>query len=96
MRRHGSPVPWPPAKRRWRPCIPPGQVDWAGIRTHAYEGAPVEPRAVVEEVVGTVTPTRAVAAVRAHVGSFFDRWLRGRDDHLLDGPSPEYPEIAFV
>jgi hypothetical protein len=28
--------------------------------------------------------------------SFFDRWLRGHDDHLLDGPSPCYPEVAFV
>jgi hypothetical protein len=43
-----------------------------------------------------VNPDRAVTAVRAHVVSFFDRWLRGHDDHLLDGPSPHYPEITFV
>ncbi|HEX6360851.1 Tat pathway signal protein [Actinophytocola sp.] len=54
------------------------------------------PREVVEQAIGTADPDRAVAAVRAHVASFFDRWLRGRDDHLLDGPSPLYPEIAFV
>ncbi len=54
------------------------------------------PPDVVEQAIGTADPTRAVAAVRAHVGSFFDRWLHGRDDHLLDGPSPHYPEIAFV
>jgi hypothetical protein len=54
------------------------------------------PQDVVHQQIGTADPTRAVAALRAHVGSFFDRWLRDRDDHLLDGPSPHYPEIAFV
>ncbi|MEV1079287.1 hypothetical protein AB0I98_13695 [Streptomyces sp. NPDC050211] len=28
--------------------------------------------------------------------SFFDRWLRGHDDHLLDGPSPRLPDVSFV
>jgi hypothetical protein len=53
-------------------------------------------REVVEERIGTTDPRRAVAAVRAYVTSFFDRWLRGRDDGLLDGPSPCYPEVDFV
>jgi hypothetical protein len=53
-------------------------------------------REVVEKHIGTTEPARAVAAVRAYVVSFFDRWLRGRDDHLLDGPSPCYPEVVFV
>ncbi|MCG6498563.1 esterase [Kitasatospora sp. A2-31] len=46
--------------------------------------------------VGDVRPERAVAATRAYVASFFDRWLRGRDDHLLDGPSPRFPEMEFA
>ncbi len=54
------------------------------------------PADVVAGRIGTVDPARAVAAVRAHVASFFDRWLLGRDDHLLDGPSPHHPDIAFV
>ncbi|GAA2445776.1 alpha/beta hydrolase [Actinomadura vinacea] len=54
------------------------------------------PRNVVEDAIGTTDPARAVAAQRAYVTSFFDRWLRHRDDHLLDGPSPRYPELAFV
>ncbi|WP_344335992.1 esterase, partial [Kitasatospora putterlickiae] len=45
--------------------------------------------------IGDVRPERAVAATRAYVGSFFDRWLRGHDDHLLDGPSPLFPEMRF-
>jgi dienelactone hydrolase len=51
---------------------------------------------VVEQHIGTVDPARAVAAQRAYVTSFFDRWLRGHDNHLLDGPSPRYPEVVFV
>ncbi|MFD9907825.1 alpha/beta hydrolase family protein [Streptomyces sp. NPDC059063] len=54
------------------------------------------PRDVVEGGIGTVDPKRAVKAQRAYVVSFFDRWLRDRDDHLLDGPSPRYPEARFA
>ncbi|WP_327310748.1 alpha/beta hydrolase family protein [Streptomyces sp. NBC_01243] len=46
--------------------------------------------------VGTVPPGRALAANRAYVASFFDRWLRGRDDQLLDGPSERFPEMVFA
>ncbi|WP_245997179.1 hypothetical protein [Streptomyces armeniacus] len=53
-------------------------------------------RDVVRDGIGTVDPDRAVAAVRAYATSFFGRWLRGHDDHLLDGPSPRHPDIAFV
>ncbi|HEV7935231.1 MAG TPA: hypothetical protein VGP70_23330 [Actinomadura sp.] len=54
------------------------------------------PRNVVEDAIGTTEPVRAVVAVRAYVTSFFDRRLRHRDHHLLDGPSPRYPEVTFV
>ncbi len=54
------------------------------------------PPATVEAAIGTVSPTRATAAVRAYTASFFDRWLRDHDDHLLDGPSPHHPDIHFV
>ncbi|MBP0452692.1 esterase [Kitasatospora sp. RG8] len=46
--------------------------------------------------VGDIRPDRAVLATRAYVASFFDRWLRGHDDHLLDGPSPRFPEMEFA
>ncbi|MFD0383725.1 hypothetical protein ACFQ2B_19400 [Streptomyces stramineus] len=74
-----------------------------GSRHGAYSDAPAllpelvrqgaVPRAALEGNVGTVRPERAVAAVRAYVASFFDRFLKGRDDHLLDGPSDRYPEL---
>ncbi|MEI5103680.1 hydrolase [Streptomyces sp. PmtG] len=54
------------------------------------------PRAVVEKNIGTVDPQRAISAQRAYVASFFDRWLRHQDDHLLDGPSPRFPEVRYV
>ncbi|MFJ9455251.1 alpha/beta hydrolase family protein [Kitasatospora sp. NPDC101447] len=47
------------------------------------------------EDVGDVRPDRAVLATRSYVASFFDRWLRGQDDHLLDGPSPRFPEMVY-
>ncbi len=36
---------------------------------------------------------RASQIVRAYLLSFFNRFLLGEDDHLLDGPSPAYPEV---
>ncbi|MFG3259538.1 hydrolase [Streptomyces sp. NPDC048172] len=54
------------------------------------------PEKTVRKELGTVDPARATAAKRAYVASFFDHWLRGDDDRLLDGPSPRFPEIEFV
>uniref|UniRef100_A0AAU2VE49 Hydrolase n=1 Tax=Streptomyces sp. NBC_00003 TaxID=2903608 RepID=A0AAU2VE49_9ACTN len=46
--------------------------------------------------IGTVEPKRSVAAQEACTAAFFDRWLRGQDRHLLDGPSARLPEVRFV
>lgn len=53
-------------------------------------------RRTLEDHIGTVDPTRAVAAQRAYVASFFDRWLKGHDDGLLGAPSGRYPEVEFA
>ncbi|MGW1176628.1 alpha/beta hydrolase family protein [Kitasatospora sp. NPDC002543] len=45
--------------------------------------------------VGDIRPGRAELATRSYVASFFDRWLRDQDDHLLDGPSARFPEMAY-
>ncbi|MGW2630679.1 alpha/beta hydrolase family protein [Streptomyces chattanoogensis] len=50
----------------------------------------------VGAMIGTVAPERAIGAQRAYVTAFFDRWLRGRDSGLLDGPSVRRPEVRFV
>ena len=39
-------------------------------------------------------PGRASQIVRAYLLSFFNKFLQGKDDHLLDGPSPAYPEVV--
>ncbi|MFE0381090.1 alpha/beta hydrolase family protein [Streptomyces inhibens] len=54
------------------------------------------PRETVTKVIGTVDPQRAAEAQRAYVSAFFDRWLRGQDSGLLNGPSDRYPEVRFV
>ncbi|MFF9853548.1 alpha/beta hydrolase family protein [Streptomyces litmocidini] len=38
---------------------------------------------------------RAVAVTRAYVAAFFDRHLRGLPRPVLDGPTPENPEVHF-
>ena len=38
-------------------------------------------------------PARVSQIVRAYLLSFFNKFLIGEDDHLLDGPSPAYPEV---
>ena len=48
------------------------------------------------QIIGTVDPERAMAATAAYVDSFFDHQLRHHDDHLMDGPSPRFPEMQFV
>ena len=53
-----------------------------------------EPAATLAKALGTVDGHRAGAANRALVSSFFDRFLKGCDDHLLDGGPSPYP-ITF-
>ncbi|MFJ9446963.1 hypothetical protein ACIRRH_34695 [Kitasatospora sp. NPDC101235] len=45
--------------------------------------------------VGDIRPGRAELATPSYVASFFDCRLRGQDDHLLDGPSARFPEVAY-
>ncbi|WP_283137099.1 alpha/beta hydrolase family protein [Rhizohabitans arisaemae] len=49
----------------------------------------------LEEVVGTIPAARALAFQRAYVPAFFDLHLRGRKVPLLDGPSPDFPEVGY-
>ncbi|HVM49460.1 MAG TPA: choice-of-anchor tandem repeat GloVer-containing protein [Candidatus Acidoferrum sp.] len=38
-------------------------------------------------------PARASQLVRGYLLSFFNKFLKDQDDHLLDGPSAAYPEV---
>ena len=37
----------------------------------------------------------ALAGAQAYVEAFFDRYLKGKAPALLNGPSPDFPEITF-
>jgi hypothetical protein len=55
---------------------------------------PPDGRQSVESAVGTINSEHAIALNRAYIHAFFDRTLKGIDNHLLDGPSAEYPEVT--
>jgi predicted dienelactone hydrolase len=47
-------------------------------------------------LIGTISPARAITVESAYVDAFFDEHLRHHPEHLLDGPSPRFPEMVFV
>ncbi|WP_242906215.1 alpha/beta hydrolase family protein [Actinomadura terrae] len=73
-------------------------TDLSPMGQQLMRALPIPPpvAARLTESIGTIDAGRAVAAQRAYIGAFFDLHLRHRDDHLLSGPSPRYPEIQFV
>jgi Platelet-activating factor acetylhydrolase, isoform II len=52
-------------------------------------------RQSVEAAVGTIDSEHAITLNRAYICAFFDRTLKGIDNHLLDGASAEYPEVTI-
>ena len=44
---------------------------------------------------GIVDGVRGTQIIDAYVIAFFDRYLKGESTPLLDGPSPDYPEVDF-
>jgi predicted dienelactone hydrolase len=45
--------------------------------------------------IGSIEPSRGEEIASVYLLAFFDRYLENRDGGLLDGPSPEYPEVQF-
>ncbi|MFJ5924910.1 alpha/beta hydrolase family protein [Kitasatospora sp. NPDC092948] len=43
---------------------------------------------------GAIDPERGVAITRTYLGAFFDLQLKGKPQPLLDGPSPDQPEVT--
>lgn len=54
------------------------------------------PQFILTPAVGTVDPARAVASQRAYLRAFFALHLKGEVQSLLDGPSPEHPDVDFI
>jgi dienelactone hydrolase len=48
------------------------------------------------EIIGTINPARAITVESAYLDAFFGQHLRHHPGHLLDGPSPRFPEMVFV
>ncbi|MDX3637904.1 acetylhydrolase [Streptomyces sp. MB09-02B] len=46
--------------------------------------------------IGTLSPARAVKIQQAYPLAFFDRHLRHKHGHLLDGPSRSFPEVRYL
>ena len=59
-------------------------------------GALNYPPEAVQQLIGTTDPQRSIINQRAYVTAFFDLHLRHRDRHLLDHPSPRFPEMQFL
>lgn len=45
---------------------------------------------------GSIDPGRGLQISNAYLAAFFDRYLKGRDNGLLNGPSTSYPEVKFI
>jgi predicted dienelactone hydrolase len=54
------------------------------------------PPDVVQASIGTIDPQQSIVTQRAYVTAFFNTHLRHRDSHLLDQPSPRFPEMQFL
>ncbi|MET8625958.1 acetylhydrolase [Kitasatospora sp. NPDC004669] len=50
----------------------------------------------IQQQVGTLDPGRGILIQQAYPLAFFDLHLRHRRGHLLDGPSPRFPEVTFI
>lgn len=50
----------------------------------------------VQGLVGTMDPNEGVRVQQAYPRAFFDLHLRNRPSRLLDGPSPQFPDVRFM
>ncbi|KAB7849194.1 alpha/beta hydrolase family protein [Streptomyces mobaraensis] len=68
-------------------------MHWLADQVGLPEGVPPEDAA---GAFGTLSSDRANALTRAYLVAFFDKQLRNAPGKLLDGPSAEFPEVAFL
>jgi pimeloyl-ACP methyl ester carboxylesterase len=69
---------------------------WCQIQNSTHNGF-FDKASLINDAAGTGHPTAASRAqslpIRACTVSFFDKYLKGEDDHLLDNPAAVYPNI---
>ncbi len=66
---------------------------------HSFSGdwglLPFIPASAKKAGLGPIDPVRALTITKAYVEAFFGEYLDGRKSPLLNGPSPDYPEVTF-
>jgi len=50
----------------------------------------------VQDLIGTLDPAEALRIQQTYPLAFFDLHLRHRPSKLLDGPSPDFPDVQFL
>lgn len=50
----------------------------------------------IEELIGTIDGIRMLEVLKSYIGGFFQHVLEAKEIQLLQGPSAEFPEVAFV
>jgi dienelactone hydrolase len=58
-------------------------------------GVPDNGIKVKAPIVGSIDPARALAITAVYVEAFFGEYLKGHSTSLLQGASPDYPEVSF-
>ncbi|KAF3490769.1 PAF acetylhydrolase family protein [Arthroderma uncinatum] len=53
-------------------------------------------KSAIEELIGDIPGVRGMEFIKAYVNDFFQFSLFGKDEGLIKGPSPKYPEITFL
>ncbi|WP_181019554.1 alpha/beta hydrolase family protein [Nonomuraea typhae] len=54
------------------------------------------PEQRLRALIGAIEPAESIAAQRAYVAAFFDRWLKGRPTTLFDRPSSRFPAVKII
>jgi len=73
----------------------------AGTRHFNFSDLPyrqvplIEPLFVMAGYEGTIRPGRGLQIVNAYLVAFFDQYLKGARQDLLQGPNKAYPEVKL-
>jgi pimeloyl-ACP methyl ester carboxylesterase len=73
------------------------QVSIRGTAHYDFTALPAfSPLAHALMLKGPIDGERVLEIINNYTVAFFDQTLRGQSSPLLDGPSPEYPEVEFT
>ncbi len=79
---------WEDGWKRWLTVTHAGHLSFTDWPVLAEQFGYTDPMA-------PLSGTRSQQITRAYVAAFFEQYLRGVPQPLLDGPSPAHPEVVF-